>query len=107
MRRQRVRRHVRVAQVVVAVDDGHQTRGQGESISAGTAGEARAVHRFVVLSNHGQRGGRQAHAAPQLHAMGHVVLVVGQVSGRKMFLPGAHALWNFELADVVGQGTHT
>ena len=101
VRRQRLGQQVRIAQVVVAVDEGDDARRHRHPVAVELGREAAAVGVLVVLADHRHRAGRQAHA-PRLHqAHLDVLLVDAHLVGREVVLAVAQARRQLELADVV------
>ena len=68
--------------------------------------EAAAVGVFVVLGDDERRARRQGHAAGVGDAVADVLLVEARFRGREVLLAVAHAVGQFELADVVHQRAH-
>ena len=101
MRRQRLGEQVRVAEVVVAVDEGDDARRHRHPVAVQLGGEAAAVGVLVVLADHCHRAGREAHATRLHEAHLDVLLVGAQLVGREVLLAVAQARRHLELADVV------
>ena len=69
---------VRVAQVVVAVDQRDDARQRRHAVGVQLEREAAAVGVLVVLRDHQRGAGRQAHLARLRHAVRDVLLVEAQ-----------------------------
>ncbi len=103
VRRQRLRGLRGVAQVVVAVDQGHDARCAGHAVDVQVQRKAAAIGHLVVLADHQQRTGCEPHALALCHATGHMLAVQAHVGRRRMRVDMVHPIGQLQLADVVQQ----